>query len=94
MDRVVALKVISASAMKDEAAAKRFQREVKAAARLEHPNIITAHDSRFDHGTHYLVMQYVEGATWGTWSSNKVRCRSTWPLHCVLQAARGWATPT
>ena len=62
MKRVVALKVVSARAMKDEAAVKRFQREVEAAARLEHPNIVTAHDSRQDRGIHYLVMQYIEGS--------------------------------
>src|SRR5688500_3584789 len=45
MERIVALKVMSAAAMKDEAAVKRFQREVRAAARLEHPNIVTAYDS-------------------------------------------------
>src|SRR5688572_2049014 len=45
MDRVVALKVITAAAMRDETAVKRFQREVRAAAKLEHPNIVSAYDS-------------------------------------------------
>jgi hypothetical protein len=61
MNRVVALKVMSAAAMKDEAAIKRFQREVHAAARLEHPNIVTAYDSGEAGNVKYLVMQFVDG---------------------------------
>jgi serine/threonine protein kinase len=55
MKRVVALKVMSSAAMKDEAAVKRFQREVQAAARLEHPNIVTAYDSGEAGSVKYLV---------------------------------------
>src|SRR5205823_3050926 len=61
MQRVVALKVMSLAAMKDEAAVKRFQREVRAAARLEHPNIVTAYDSGAVGNVRYLVMQFVDG---------------------------------
>ena len=45
MDRVVALKVLPAAAMKSKEAVSRFEREVKAAARLNHPNIVAAHDA-------------------------------------------------
>jgi serine/threonine protein kinase len=41
--------------------AERFQREVKTAARLIHPNIVTAYDSDQFDGMHFLVMEYVEG---------------------------------
>lgn len=58
MKRLVALKVISASAMKSPDAVKRFHREVEAAAKLTHPNIVDANDAK---GTHFLVMEYVEG---------------------------------
>src|SRR5688572_23350207 len=61
MDRVVALKVMIASALKDETAVKRFQREVRAAAKLEHPNIVAAYDSGECGKITYLVMQYVDG---------------------------------
>jgi len=56
MNRMVALKVMSSAAMKDEAAVKRFQREVHAAALLEHPNIVTAYDSGETGNVKYLVM--------------------------------------
>ena len=39
----------------------RFEREMKAAARLSHPNIVTAYDARRDDGVMYLVIEYVDG---------------------------------
>jgi eukaryotic-like serine/threonine-protein kinase len=42
-------------------AVRRFYREVKAAARLMHPNIVAAHDASEHEGVHYLVMEYVDG---------------------------------
>src|SRR5437016_3610276 len=45
MKRIVAIKLLPPAVSKDESAIKRFQREVEAAARLEHPNIVTAYDA-------------------------------------------------
>src|SRR5262249_31491999 len=42
-------------------AIKRFGQEIKAAAQLSHPNIVTAHDAAQVGDTHFLVMEYVEG---------------------------------
>ena len=61
MERLVALKVLSPQFVKDPGALQRFLREVKAAARLSHPNIVTAYDADDVQGTHFLVMEYVEG---------------------------------
>src|SRR5262245_20300963 len=38
-----------------------FGREVEAAIRLDHPHIVTVYDADSARGTHYLVMEYVEG---------------------------------
>src|SRR6185295_14272543 len=62
MKRIVALKMLPPSMLKDPASAARFQREVEAAARLQHPNIVTAFDADNANGVHLLVMQYVEGS--------------------------------
>jgi len=61
MERLVALIVLSSKVIKEPGALQRFQREVKAAARLSHPNIVTAHDVEEVKGTHFLVMEYVDG---------------------------------
>src|SRR4029079_19316577 len=44
MDRLVAVKLLSAVMTKDQDAIARFEREVKAAARISHPNIVAAFD--------------------------------------------------
>lgn len=62
MKRVVAIKVLPPHIVKSPDTLRRFQREVEAAARLEHPNIVTAHDADEFQGVHYLVMQFVEGS--------------------------------
>jgi WD40 repeat protein/tRNA A-37 threonylcarbamoyl transferase component Bud32 len=62
MDRPVALKVIRADLLGNEALVERFRREVKAAARLaSHPNIVVAYDAEQAGATHMLVMEFVEG---------------------------------
>ncbi|NQT13136.1 MAG: serine/threonine protein kinase, partial [Planctomycetes bacterium] len=61
MERVVALKVLPLKAMKSPDAVQRFHREVRAAAKLTHPNIVTAYDAREHEGIHCLVMEYVDG---------------------------------
>jgi len=61
MDRIVALKVLPRNMMKHPEAVDRFHQEVKAAAQLFHPNIVTAFDAGEDSGVHFLVMEYVDG---------------------------------
>lgn len=61
MQREVALKVLSPQVSDSAEDIERFQREVLAAAILNHPNIVTAYDASEHEGTDYLVMEYVEG---------------------------------
>jgi hypothetical protein len=61
MERLVALKVIHPGLVRNRAALQRFHQEVRAAARLQHPNIVTAFDADQAGGLHFLVMEYVEG---------------------------------
>jgi hypothetical protein len=61
MERHVALKVINPSLMKRPAMVERFPREVKAAARFSHPNIVTAYDADQAGAVHFLIMEFVEG---------------------------------
>lgn len=89
MDRIVALKVMSPAAMKSPDAVQRFHREVKAAAKLEHPNIVTAYDADEALGTHFLVMQFVEGTDLSVLVKKKGPLSVEQAIHCVSQAARG-----
>ena len=58
--RVVAIKVISAAQM-DEQARGRLLAEARSAARLNHPNIVTVYDAVEAEGIPFIVMEYVEG---------------------------------
>ena len=88
MKRVVALKTLPASATKSERAVRRFHRVVEVAARLSHPNIVTAYDAGESHGVHYLVMEYVEGTDLGTLVRKRGRLPVGSALHYVVQVAR------
>src|SRR5262249_54437759 len=61
MARVVAIKTILPGILKDQPAVELFHREVRAAARLHHPNIVTAYDANEVKGVRFLVMEYVAG---------------------------------
>jgi WD40 repeat protein/tRNA A-37 threonylcarbamoyl transferase component Bud32 len=63
MERLVALKVIRKELTAHAEAVERFHLEAKAAARLTHPNIVTAYDADQAGDVHFLVMEYVEGET-------------------------------
>jgi serine/threonine protein kinase len=63
MQRRVALKVIRRADTASPAALERFRREVRAAARLSHPNIVTAYDAETAGELQFLVMEYVQGIT-------------------------------
>ncbi|MBM4048122.1 MAG: hypothetical protein FJ279_23720, partial [Planctomycetes bacterium] len=61
MNRVVALKVLPASLAMDAKCRARFLLEVKAVAKLNHPNIVQAIDTGEVDGMHFFVMEYVDG---------------------------------
>jgi serine/threonine protein kinase len=61
LDREVALKVIRRSRALDAQAALRFGREMKAAGKVRHPNLVQATDAGVANGVEYLVMEYVAG---------------------------------
>ena len=61
MNRLVALKVIRKERLARPEAIARFHREIRAAAHLAHPNIVAALHADDINGTHFLVLEYVEG---------------------------------
>jgi serine/threonine protein kinase len=63
MRRRVAVKVLPTAKASDPAALERFYREARAVAALDHPNIVHAYDIDQDENLHFLVMEYVDGAS-------------------------------
>jgi hypothetical protein len=63
MRRPVGLKVVNRAYTAQPATVERFRREVRAAARLSHPNIVTTYDAEDAGGSLFLVMEYVEGVS-------------------------------
>ena len=98
LDRMVAVKVLTLSRTKDQRTIARFEREMKAVGKLDHPHIVRAHDAREIDGTPLLVMEYVEGLdlarSYGGWA------RSLWPRPaswrgrprsaCNMSMSMGW----
>jgi serine/threonine protein kinase len=62
-DRYVAIKVLSAMLVDDPTFVKRFQREAKVVARIEHRNIVPIYDYGETTGLYYIVMRLMEGGT-------------------------------
>ena len=91
MERLVAIKLLPPTLTRDATAVQRFQREVKAAARLSHPQIVQAHDASVQRGIWYLVMEYVEGRDLSSVVANEGPLPVARAIDYVRQAARGLA---
>ncbi|MCA9048905.1 MAG: serine/threonine protein kinase [Planctomycetaceae bacterium] len=63
LDRIVALKLIRPDRLRSRVAKDRFDREMKAAGLLEHPNVVRALDAGDVADQHFLAMEYVNGET-------------------------------
>lgn len=89
MRRRVAIKVLPPAKAEEPAALGRFYREARAAAALDHPNIVRTHDIDQDGNLHFLVMEYVDGAS----LLEIIKKRGPLPIeracHYVWQAAQG-----
>ena len=89
MDRIVAVKLLHAAMTKDQDAIARFEREVKAAAKISHPNIVAAFDADQAGGVHFLVMELVEGSDLSAFVKKNGPLPVDKAVNYVLQAARG-----
>ena len=91
MRRLAAIKLLPPALTKDEAAVKRFQREVQAAARLSHPNVVQTFDAGVQKGVWYLVMEHVEGQDLSALVKTSGKLEIHDAVNFTLQAARGLA---
>ena len=63
LDRTVAIKVLPSTLAADAQFRDRFDREARAISQLAHPHICTLHDVGTEHGTAFLVMEFLDGET-------------------------------
>ena len=89
MERMVALKVINPNLVSSPAALERFEREVKTAAKLSHANIVTAHDAEQAGNLHFLVMEFVDGASLDRLLAKTGPLPPQQAAHLIRQAALG-----
>ena len=84
LDRRVAIKVMNRDRARDPDARRRFLREGRAAAAVEHPHLLTIHAVGEHEGLPYIVMQLLEGQTLGAHRA----ARGSLPVAEVLRIGR------
>lgn len=80
LGRIVAVKILRPSLTNDHSFLVRFRQEARNVANLSHPNIVTVHDVGQDNNTHYIVMEYIDGAN----LKDIIREESPLPISKVL----------
>ncbi|MEK6588857.1 MAG: serine/threonine-protein kinase, partial [Chloroflexota bacterium] len=63
LDRYVAIKAMHPAFMQDPQFLRRFQREARVVAKLDHPHIVPVYDFADQAGQPYLVMKFIQGET-------------------------------
>jgi WD40 repeat protein len=88
LERDVAVKVLPVDVASDSARLALFEREARAVAALNHPNILTVHDVGTHDGVPYVVTELLEGETFRELASRRTPT-SQQTLSYMFQAARG-----
>ncbi len=89
MNRQVALKILSRSIADRPDLLERFFHEIRAVAKLMHPNIVTAFDAGSAAGVHYLVMELVEGELLSRKVGRDGPLSTAFAAEMLAQAAQG-----
>ncbi len=85
----VALKVLAASLSENEIARARFEREIRASAQVNHPNIVRAIDADHCDNRVFLVMEYFAGPDLKALLKQHKRLPIDFACECIRQAALG-----
>ncbi|MBL8798635.1 MAG: serine/threonine protein kinase [Planctomycetia bacterium] len=89
MKRIVALKVIRKEVAGDAFAMERFNQEIEAAGKLQHPNVVAAYDANEVDGTLFFVMEFVEGVDLAKLVHENGTLSQGLACECVRQASLG-----
>jgi len=85
LNRRVALKLLPMASMLDQRQIARFKNESRAAAQLEHPNIVPVYSFGVERGIHYYSMQFIDGQTIDSWIESSVNPASQQQWRCTAQ---------
>lgn len=61
LEKTVALKLLSPQLVSNDELVARFEREMKAVGRLDHPHLVRAYDAGDEQGVHYLAIEFIDG---------------------------------
>jgi serine/threonine-protein kinase len=89
LGKTVALKLIRKQRITDSDMLRRFQREVRATAQLNHPNVVHAYDCDEAGGKHFLVMEFVDGVDLSYYVKKHGPLTVAQACDCIRQAALG-----
>ena len=89
LDRRVALKTVKPALLKGKDTLARFKREARAAARLQHPNIVTIFEVGEVDDTRYIAMEYVDGEELGTAIHHLDRFTLEQKIRLMVDVCRG-----
>ncbi|HQR05890.1 MAG TPA: protein kinase [Gemmatales bacterium] len=89
LKRRVAIKILPEDKTKDKLSLERFYREARAAAALDHPNIVKAFDVSEQNGMHYLVMEYIDGTNLQKYVDTKGPLPWKTAVNILIQSCKG-----
>jgi serine/threonine protein kinase len=89
LDRVVAIKLLSSRLPNSERARRRFLREARSAAAINHVNVVTIHSVDEEHGLPYLVMECLVGRSLKERIEEGPRLKPQEVLRIGMQIAQG-----
>jgi hypothetical protein len=91
LDRKVAIKTITAQGGVSEESERRFAVEARAAARMQHPNIVAVYELGEDRGVSYIAMELLEGTDLGKLMRSAEELLLAEKLDIAIQVCRGLA---
>ena len=86
LDRKVAIKILSKQFAEKEDFVKRFYREARSMAKLDHPNIVRCYAVGNDKGYHYVAIEFVDGKSMQDWMDKLGQLSLGDALHVTLVA--------